>query len=87
MEIKGLSMMDQMRMLKGVENIIPKRTDAIDGLQDKPAGGKKVSFGEFLAHQLEETNRLGIEAEKSIERSVTGEEHEEGHEGSDCARQ
>ena len=74
MEIKGLSMLDQMRMMKGVEGISPKQTQGVQGAGDAPAGGKKVSFGEYLQHQLEETNRLGIEAEQAIQKSVMGQD-------------
>lgn len=73
MEIKGLSMLDQMRMIRGVESIVPKKAEEIGGAGQAP-GGKKVSFSEYLSHQLEETNRLGIEAEQSIQRSIMGEE-------------
>jgi len=70
MEIKGLSMLDQLRTIRGVDSITPK-TQA-GGVQGAP--GNKVSFGEFLSQQFEESNRLGIEAEKAIQRSVSGED-------------
>ncbi len=76
MEIKGLSMLDQLRGMRGVESIIPKKTEALpEGVDLSPQpGGKKVSFGEFLSQQFEESNRLGIEAEQAIQRSVMGTE-------------
>ena len=72
MEIKGLSMLDQLRTIRGVESISPKA----EGMGGAAGGapGNKISFGDFLSQQFEESNRLGIEAEKAIQRSVTGEE-------------
>ena len=76
MEIKGLSMLDQLRTIRGVENIIPKQKPELpEGVDISPQpGGKKVSFGEFLSQQFAEANQLGLEAERAIQRSVTGEE-------------
>lgn len=71
MEIKGLSMLDQLKMIKGVEGIVPKKTE-ID--TPEPSGGKKVSFAEFLSNQMSEVNNSGLEAEKAIQRSVMGQE-------------
>lgn len=69
MKIEGLSLGDQLRMIRGVEGITPKKTEATT---EKPAGAK--SFGEYLAQSFEQTNQLGLEAERAIERSVAGEE-------------
>lgn len=73
MEIKGLSMLDQMRTMRGVESITPKSTEGGAGLEEG-GKGKKVSFGEFLMHHMEQTNQLGLEAEQAIQRSILGEE-------------
>ena len=72
MEIKALSMADQLRTIRPVENIIPK------GIGETPKSGehsgKGVSFAEFLSQQFNEANRLGLEADKAITRSAMGEE-------------
>lgn len=75
MEIKGMSMLDQLRTIRGVESITPK-AEGMGGVGGGNGGapGNKISFGDFLSQQFEESNRLGIEAEKAIQRSVTGEE-------------
>lgn len=74
MEIKGLSMLDQLKTIRGVEGIIPKKTEIMPNPQDADAGGKKVSFAEFLANQMQEVNKTGLDAEKAIQRSVSGQE-------------
>ena len=74
MEIKGMSMLDQLRTIRGVESVTPNKTEGMGNQGGGAAPGNKVSFGEFLSQQFEESNRLGLEAEKAIQRSVTGEE-------------
>lgn len=77
MEIKGgMSMFDQLRSIRGVQDIIPKtKIETGDGLSTgQPAAGNKVSFSDFLSQQFEEANTLGVEAEKAIQRSIMGEE-------------
>jgi flagellar hook-basal body complex protein FliE len=71
MEIKGLGIGDQLRTIRGVEGITPQtRTDGV------PSESKGVSFADFLADKFAETNRLGVEADRTIERAVNGEEVE-----------
>ncbi|MFN8388993.1 MAG: flagellar hook-basal body complex protein FliE [Bdellovibrionota bacterium] len=70
MEIKPLGMMDQLRMIRGVESITPNKTQ---GTPDS-GNGNKVSFMDYLEQQFSETNKLGLEAENAIQRSATGEE-------------
>ena len=73
MEIKGMSMLDQLKSIRGVQDIVPK-SSGIGGQENQTPGGKKVSFTEFLQQQFNETNNLGIEAENAIQRSITGQE-------------
>ena len=74
MEIKGLSMFDQLKMIKGVEGILPKKSEITPDEKTAEPGGKKVSFAEFLANQMQEVNQSGLDAEKAIQRSVSGQE-------------
>ncbi len=76
MEIKGLSFTDQLRMMRGVEGIYPKKSEgAAEGLSGvAPQAGGKTSFADYLKQQFDETNKLGIEAESAIQRSVLGDE-------------
>ena len=71
MELKGLMNVTSMPSIRGVESLTPR---SVEQGGETPSGGKKVSFADYLAHQMEETNRLGIEAEQAIQRSVLGEE-------------
>lgn len=68
-------MLDQLRTIRGVQDIVPKKT----GLNENDPlvtgnKGNKVSFAEYLSQQFNEANQLGLEAEKAIQRSITGEE-------------
>lgn len=69
MEIKSLSMSQQLRMMKGVE----KYTSQKQGGTTAEAGESK-SFGEFFKDKLEELNQVGLDSEKAIERAVEGKE-------------
>jgi flagellar hook-basal body complex protein FliE len=68
MEIKGLSLADELRMLRGIEPITPKKADAADPLSPE----RKADFLEFLKTQLSELNQLGLEAEQKVQDSVEG---------------
>jgi flagellar hook-basal body complex protein FliE len=69
MEIKGSSMLDQeLRMLRGVEPIKTKSTEVVKGAQDG------TPFMDFLVKQFDETNRLGLEADRRIEMAAVGED-------------
>ena len=77
MEIKGLGLADQMRMIRGVESIIPKsRTVESPSVIDSGnAGeGQKISFMEYLQQQFSEANQLGLDAEHAIQRTMLGQE-------------
>lgn len=71
MEMKGLMNISSMPQIRGVDSITPRESGGIDS---SPKSGKAVSFAEYLQHQIEETNQLGLEAENAIQRSVLGEE-------------
>ncbi|MBP9837272.1 MAG: flagellar hook-basal body complex protein FliE [Proteobacteria bacterium] len=73
MEIKGLGMSEQLRMIKGVESIIPKRMEGLDDIKGTSKPGAP-SFADYLVNQLEEVNKDGLNAEKAIQRSVMGED-------------
>lgn len=62
MEIKPLSMGDQLRMIRGVE----------EPQEQTQAQGK--SFSDFFADKLEELNTLGLESDRAIERRIEGKE-------------
>jgi flagellar hook-basal body complex protein FliE len=69
MKIESLAMSDQLKMIKGVESISPKVNSV------NPNGNtQKQSFGDFLTKQMQEVNQLGLESDRAIQRSVTGEE-------------
>ena len=76
MEIKGLSMLDQLRSIRGVQDIIPKKTGGEENnpLINGGAQGNKVSFADYLSQQFNEANQLGLDAEHAIQRSILGEE-------------
>jgi flagellar hook-basal body complex protein FliE len=66
MEIKGLSLSDQLQMLKGVEPITPRSTTSVVD----PA--KKQDFLDFLKTQLQEANNVGLEADQKIQDTIEG---------------
>lgn len=63
MEIKGLSLIDELKMLRGVEPMNP---------QPKKAGGNGQSFGDFLKDKLSEVNQLGLDADQKIQATIEG---------------
>ena len=70
MALRPIDFSEQLRMLStGVQTkpLAPSAKEAAPGTE-------KASFGDFLAKQLEETNRQGIEAEQAIARAAAGEE-------------
>ena len=66
MEIKGLSLSDQLQMLKGVEPITPRSTKSVVD----PA--KKQDFLDFLKTQLQEANNAGLEADQKLQDTIEG---------------
>jgi flagellar hook-basal body complex protein FliE len=70
MEIKGLSLLDNLRAIQGVQGITTPRGKS-EQSGDKSGG---VSFAEIFKEKIEETNRLGIEADRAIERAALGQE-------------
>lgn len=70
MEIKALALSEQMRMIRGVDNIVPENKNGVSA----PEGGNTVSFTDFLKAHYDKANDLGVESERAIERSVKGEE-------------
>lgn len=69
MEIKGLNMTDQLRMLRGVDPIKPPPTE----LSPKESGGK-ASFQDFLMGKVEEVNQAGLAADQGINAAIRGED-------------
>ena len=69
--INPVSMGEQLRMVRGVESIIPK-----GGATATPevGGAPKTSFADYLSQQFETVNTQGIEAEKAIQRSIMGQD-------------
>ena len=70
MEIKPLSISDNLRMLKGMEHISPIRQDKSQG----PAEGGKGSFLDFLENSVQETNQLNLDAEKRMQIAAMGDD-------------
>ena len=71
MEIKGLSLSDQLRMMRNVPSIQPIDKPGLD--QDRSPKPGQVSFGEVLAKQFETANTSGVNAEKAIQQALMGE--------------
>lgn len=67
--MKALSMLDQLRMIKGVDGVTPKGPETIPG-QEK--NGK--SFLDFLSEQVSEVNASGVEAEQRMQIAATGDD-------------
>lgn len=62
MEIKGLSLSDELRMLKGAEPITPP-TQSTE---------KKPSFMEFLKENLKDMNQMGLDIDHRIQEAAEG---------------
>lgn len=71
MKIDSGSFVDQLRMLKGV-GAIEKTPQGTSGIEGAIGGDSKTSFSDMLVKQYEESNRLGVEAENAIQRSILG---------------
>lgn len=72
MKVTGGSLIDQLEMLKGArgfESISPKSIPS-----EASESGAVQSFGDMLLQKYEETNNLGVEAERAIQRSILGED-------------
>ena len=65
--INPISMGDQLRMVRGVESIIPK-----GNATPEVGGAPKTSFADYLTQQFDTVNEQGLEAEKAIQRSILG---------------
>ena len=65
--INPISMGDQLRMVRGVESIIPK-----GNATPEVGGSPKTSFADYLTQQFDTVNEQGLEAEKAIQRSILG---------------
>jgi len=64
MEIKaGGSLMDELKMLRGIEPIAPKP-------QSGPTNG--MSFGDMLQQKIGEVNELGLQADRKIQEAIEG---------------
>lgn len=71
MEITKSAFLNELKMIRGVEGILPKT--AGEPSADKISGGGKPGFADFLMNQLKETNDLGVASEQSIAKSLAGE--------------
>ena len=70
MKIGSLPMTDQMRMIRGVENVVPKGNKGervADG-----EGGEKASFVNMLTDKMKEVNELGLIADEKMAEAVAG---------------
>ncbi len=67
--INPISMGEQLRMVRGVESIIPKGNTS---QAPEVGGAPKTSFADYLSQQFETVNQQGLDAEKAIQRSVLG---------------
>ena len=71
MEIKQLSLSQQLKMLKGATGIQEQTaTPGVSGVQDT----KRPGFTDFLQKSFSEVNDLGLEADRSIQRALEGKE-------------
>lgn len=66
MEIKPLSLADQLRMIKGVEPIQQPRTGESSATSNKP------SFLNFLEKSVNEANELGLDVDRKIRDTIEG---------------
>lgn len=70
MEIKGLSLLDNLRAIQGVQGISQPPAKS----EGTPGSGGEVSFAQIFKEKIEETNRLGLEADRAVERAALGQE-------------
>lgn len=70
MEIKNVSLVDQLKMLRGAEPILPK------GAVTEPT---KASFMDFLSKSVGEMNQTGLDVDKKIQDTIEG-KNENPHE-------
>ncbi len=63
--------LDLIKNLKSIDSVTSNKNESSNGTA---SGASAVSFGEMLMQKFEETNAHGIEAEKAIQRSLTGED-------------
>ena len=66
MDIKGLSLLENLRAMQGVQGITATAPKA-----DEAKGGQ-FTFAQVFKEKLEETNRLGLEADRAVERAALG---------------
>ncbi len=71
MEIKGLSMAESLKMIKGVEGIAPIKGQA---LPETKANSDGVSFMDYLSKSVDQANQLNLDAEQRIQMAVAGED-------------
>ncbi len=71
MAIDKIAFGDQLQLLRGVEGI-PGIRDGQSNKTEKVKGSQ--SFGDFLVQQLEQVNTDGLEAERTINRTIQGKE-------------
>lgn len=69
MKIEGGSLVDQLRMLKGVDGIQSPSPKVSDGGVGQSA---KTSFSDMLMQKYEETNTQGVQAEQAIQNTILG---------------
>ncbi len=75
MEIKGMSLTDQMQMMKGLQPIVaPTKPNSGETPTQAPEESQGVSFADYLQAKVEEVNQLGVDADKKIESAMRGEE-------------
>ena len=70
MDIKGIYQAQQ-NLIKGIDGIVPRENQV---KPESPAAGGKTSFSDFLSQQLSEVNSESLNAEKAIQRSISGED-------------
>jgi len=70
MEIKPLSISEQLRAVQNIDGINSIDKQGIKGV----AQPEKHSFAEFFKEKLSEVNQLGLDADRRIQDAVTGKE-------------
>lgn len=68
MEIKALSLSEQLRMLRGVDPVGPRPA------QQRTEETERASFSELLINKLEEVNQAGLDADRGINAAILGED-------------